>query len=691
MLSIIISIAAILLCVAVLNFLKYFFISKMRIDDRDQKKKPKLTTLEVLTLLRDLKPFPISVHKGWKLHSFRHNSRVWWQEISVNSKSSSVNVYAVYTKTKIPAQLVLQILKDVSKTSSWKPGCLATSIISPPLESEAGSRLKGTMGNLPVQHDIVIEETSPDTTQGYGIWSLISSENRSLQTIQKEHRRYWHREDNGVCWHLQMCESHQEWLFFLAQPVEDVDECLLTVLGYQDRDNHFTTASYVSEALSSLTEYFHYRKLVATPLVDIKLPTARPVTRSYSSSEDVTSPGRRMFLRFRSLVERPSIGAEKTYSPKQQILRSASILKHNSPTLSNGLDVNKPLSDKLKTSSLDRRVDMPKLATVKDKNWNNQSDSEKSENSTSNKTDIGESHAVMEERKNEINSSSNGSAVFHDANNDSDISGSDNEEDNGKEKEEDMDSILDADINAEEEFEKSMKTFSEDIHHIVHANQTAAELLAVALQASNIDLSKSVQDQVINSGGWMFCGLDNDVVVLKKVSIKENLHSYLGKGIIQADPRAVWNAIKNPRTKFTYDDSLKKVDVLEKVSDSIKTVYYYHEVLQLFKTECCDMIVMQSEKVDSGEKYILSFQSTEKSGVSLPENTTRVKVLPSGWILEPVSKDKKIFTMVTYIMQIDFGDMPMRADRSPYEDLISKQPMSIAYLRQYLRGCVYPK
>jgi hypothetical protein len=39
MLSIIISIAAILLCVAVLNFLKYFFISKMRIDDRDQKVK----------------------------------------------------------------------------------------------------------------------------------------------------------------------------------------------------------------------------------------------------------------------------------------------------------------------------------------------------------------------------------------------------------------------------------------------------------------------------------------------------------------------------------------------------------------------------------------------------------------------------------------------------------------------------
>ncbi|XP_045184569.2 uncharacterized protein LOC123542672 isoform X2 [Mercenaria mercenaria] len=680
MYNLIISVVAVLLCVAVLNFLKYFFISKMRIDDRDQKKKPKLSTYEVLTLLRDLKPFPISVHKGWKLHSFRHNSRVWCQEISVNSKSSSVDVYAAYTKTKIPAQLVLQILKDISKTSSWKPGCLATSITSRPMESEAGIRTKSTMGNLPVQHDIVIEETSPDTTHSYGIWSLISHENRSLQTVQKEHRRYWHREDNGVCWHLQMCESHQEWLFFLAQPVEDVEECLLTVLGYQDRENRITTASYVSEALSSFTEYIQYRKLAATPLVEIKLPSPRSekVLRSYSSSEDVTSPGRKMFLRFRSLVEKPSFGADKLYSPKQQIIRSASILKHNSPTFSNGLDINKSVSDTLKTSSLDRRKDMPKLATIKDANVNNNEDDDISGNSASNKTVIDARHADMEERKNEINSSSSGSAVFQEAQSVSDSSASETgggRVDVEKERKEDIDRILDADINAEEEFEKSTENLlkstdsKEDIYHIVQANQTAAELLAVALQASNIDLSKSVHDQVVNSGGWI----------------------YLGKGIIQADPRAVWNAIKNPRTKFTYDDSLKKVDVLEKVSDSIKIVYYYHEVLQLFKTECCDMIVMQSERVDSGEKYILAFQSTERSGVTLPENTTRVKVLPSGWILEPVSKEKKIFTMVTYIMQIDFGDMPLRADKSPFEDLISKQPMSIAYLRQYLRGCVYHK
>lgn len=35
------------------------------------------------------------------------------------------------------------------------------------------------------------------------------------------------------------------------------------------------------------------------------------------------------------------------------------------------------------------------------------------------------------------------------------------------------------------------------------------------------------------------------------------IFSYIGKGIIQASPQAVMDAVKNPRTRYTYDDSLK--------------------------------------------------------------------------------------------------------------------------------------
>lgn len=33
--------------------------------------------------------------------------------------------------------------------------------------------------------------------------------------------------------------------------------------------------------------------------------------------------------------------------------------------------------------------------------------------------------------------------------------------------------------------------------------------------------------------------------------------SFMGKGLIQASPQTVLETVKNPRTKFTYDDTLK--------------------------------------------------------------------------------------------------------------------------------------
>ncbi|WAR19833.1 STAR9-like protein [Mya arenaria] len=497
-------------------------------------------------------------------------------------------------------KVVLQILKDVSKTTSWKPGCLATSITSRPGgEEEPMVRGKGIMGSLPVQHDVV-EETMP-----------------------------------------------------AKQP--KVDECLLTVVGYHDNTDGFSTGRHVSEILGSLSAYIRYRKCMATSLVDMKMPSTNheKYARSYSSSEDHTA-GQKMLLRFRSLVEKP-IGAEKLYSMKQQLVRSTSILRHKSPSFTTGMDLpeNNAQSD-LKTCSLDRRKNMPhfsrseqvKLKTQsrdfypKPKDTNTQSDSD-----AANKNTHSENNNVDKEA----------TVANANTNNNSDASQSEDETGDMDDNDiKDLDRSLEADVDDQEKFEQSLPQkdspdpSKEGIQHIVSANHTAAELTTVV---------------------------------------------YLGKGVIQAKPQSVWNAIRNPRTKFAYDDSLKKVDVIEKVSDNIKIVYYYHEVLQLFKTECYDMVVAQSERVDRGDKYILAMQSADSQSntVATPSNTSRVKVLPSGWIIEPVNKDRKVYSMVTYIMQIEQADSPLGADRTPFEDFIAKQPLGIAYLRQYLKGCLYQK
>lgn len=680
----------------------------MRLDNRDKKRKSRLTATEVLGLLKSLKPFPVEPHKGWKLNCFHHGCRVWTQEISPNNSDLGLDVFAVFTKVRVPPQLILQILKDVTKTSSWKPGCLAISITSSkPQEPEMGTRNRGiVLTPVPVNHDIVMEESSYGEKDSGGFLHFLMSKHSSVLTMTKEYKRYWYREDNGVCWHLQMSETTQEWLFFLAQPVEEVDKCLLTVVGYMDESNH-TSASYVSQILGSFKDYILYRKVQSTPLLDIKLPHSKPEKKIQQlSSSDETyahSAGKRLYLRFRSLVESPTFGADKVQSAKRQLVKSASILRHRYLPFSDlKKDLKKEnltLSQSLKTGSLDRSLSHNINRTAADEfRPRSQSvtvegsevKSEQNNSIVGNTQDSNENNNVLKTESvtstvEKSDKENKGSEVTEEKGDSDSGELSDLSETSDKVK--DMDKILDEDFSFEQGVEREdieSSESKEDIQHIVAANQTAAELLSVAVQASNIDLNKSIEEQVLLSGGWMFCGLENDVVVLKKISVNQNIQCYLGKGVIQATPQTVWNAIKNPRTKFTYDESLKKVDVLETVSEYVKIVYYYHEVLQLFKKECYDMVVMQSERVD-GDKYLIAMESEERQGVTSPDGTFRVKVLPSGWIIEPIKRDKKVFSMATYIMQIDFGSVQAGVDRAPYEDLIAKQPLSIAYLRQYLR------
>lgn len=63
-------------------------------------------------------------------------------------------------------------------------------------------------------------------------------------------------------------------------------------------------------------------------------------------------------------------------------------------------------------------------------------------------------------------------------------------------------------------------------------------------------------------------------------------------------------------------------------------------------------------------------------------------MLSSGWIIEPVKKDDKVYSLVTYLMQVDFGPARPGYERLPLEDMMSHQPFSISLLQQYLKPAV---
>ncbi|ESO87743.1 hypothetical protein LOTGIDRAFT_234975 [Lottia gigantea] len=602
------------------------------------KNEDRLTSNEVLHLLKYSKPFPVGCQKGWKIDSFAHGHRVWFHFLTKPNNDSLINlkVHAAYSKVRASSQYVLQLLRDISLTCEWKPGVIATSyVLTHKVSPDSPSKSR----SLPhVHRDIIKEERvfrRPAWFQQTSWQSLVT------QTVTEEYIRYSNKEENGCCWLFQINEAAGKWTFFLAQPVEETDQCMLTVVSHCGGHDHERSRSYPAKNLLALEDFLVYRKLVATPLSSMTLPSHSQVitaTELNGTLEQVDGGKRnptKFLTRVRSFISQGS--SSRPYDmQKSELKRYNSILKYRTQTSRQ----DEGGSDQTKEQKIIHRS-----KSVEGTNELGDQDSLDSNTDQPDSFDENFTTPTHQKKDQSLKRSSSYPLVR-----------------------------TPSDPN-----EAKYKTL---------ANHAAGELLAEALKASNIELDKSAEEQAESSNGWLFTGIENDVVILRKV-FKDNstAQCYLGKGLVQAPPKTVWENLKNPRTRFTYDETLKKVDILETVSDRMKIVYQYHELQQLLRKDCCEIVLLQSERIE-GEKYILSYQSVDYKLDKPTDNCTKPKLLSSGWIIEPARKEKRIYSIVTYLMQMDFGPKKANSEKYPFEEMISKQPSSIFYLQQYLHPAV---
>ncbi|KAK2550750.1 Kinesin-like protein KIF16B [Acropora cervicornis] len=130
-------------------------------------------------------------------------------------------------------------------------------------------------------------------------------------------------------------------------------------------------------------------------------------------------------------------------------------------------------------------------------------------------------------------------------------------------------------------------------------------------------------------GGWTFHSNQKDVTIARKREEGRTgiMHCFMGRGVIKAPPQTVWEAVKNPLSRYIYDSMLKKINIVEHVEEGLK-------------------------------------------------------IVSSGWIVEPVRIDGQDASLVWYITKVNLG-----ASSLPWRliDVLSKnQPLSIAHLRSYL-------
>eukprot|EP00112_Aurelia_sp_Birch-Aquarium-sp1_P018406 Seg4388.2 transcript_id=Seg4388.2/GoldUCD/mRNA.D3Y31 product="Protein ENHANCED DISEASE RESISTANCE 2-like" protein_id=Seg4388.2/GoldUCD/D3Y31 len=153
-------------------------------------------------------------------------------------------------------------------------------------------------------------------------------------------------------------------------------------------------------------------------------------------------------------------------------------------------------------------------------------------------------------------------------------------------------------------------------------NQAAANLLEEVLLASKVDIQKKVTEDANVPGTWSFQGIFKNVVVLRKIHKDCNIHSFLGRGVMNVLPVTIWESIKNPSSRFVYDNMLKKTKVAKEISDGLRVVHMRHETNACFVKQARDFVILTRERVDP-DKYILSGTSVEIPECPVEKNCVR--------------------------------------------------------------------
>lgn len=697
MFIIVVSSAVFFCCAIVIWFLKtspeklhHQQISSNLIDD-----------VTFLRSIKSTKPFPISAVLGWKVYIIRNGLRVWHRNIIVDNSSSRIEVIGCFTKLPASTQFVCKLLKDVKHFHEWRPGTeQVTQVVS-----EAHDSLRT------LSHDLVTLVTANHDSSLY-----------SIVVDQRSIGRYWNREDNGCFWLLE--SSSNILLYFIVQPVEELECCCLTVVIHSQFPVSIATCTdIVSSYAVSLKDYLTHRKMKVTPLLKIHIPQMIVDTTfdndlsdssTDSSGEDTENTFFKKFVGLNprkktEVLEKGNIILRtRSYSQRSdsdrnnQVRQRSATLPHNTSGAESMIPHVKSLTLPQERSAVNKNKKinhehcLPSVNSLENEVFFESSNPVNTQTSNSEKHNNAKKLVQKSDENNQLLSYHDDVQPLSDATQSSEANGaivdnvpcstkvpnSDSGVDLSSQK---FHSKPESEVNREKADSKNEEQkLASNVRLTTLANQSAADLLAEYLNVSNIDLKKPISQQSALSGGWTFSGLENDVVILKKIPAEgSNIISYMGKGLIHAAPQTVLETVKNPRTKFTYDETLKKVDILNDITENIKIVYYYHEVINLFRKSCYDFCVLQTERQD-GDKYVLANASVD-NGLPVPVGVQRSQMFTSGWVIEPVNKDKKISSMTTFILQIDYGTVKSTIDKALMEEVVAKQAISIAYLRQFLR------
>lgn len=207
---------------------------------------------------------------------------------------------------------------------------------------------------------------------------------------------------------------------------------------------------------------------------------------------------------------------------------------------------------------------------------------------------------------------------------------------------------------------------------LTQGNYGASELQAEMMLASQFDSEDQTPE------GWMYHSTYKGITVLSKVNRGQfmKIVSYLCQIELPVNVQDVWKCVKNPRFRFIYDETVKTVKIVERISDSQKLIHVYHQTNGVIRKEGIDFCLLQTERVEAN-LYYSSFHSIEYEKCPFMTSIVRGSLRPSGWVVENLGSK---MSKVTYLIQIIVSS----PDSLYINDLSSLVPLAMHNLKNYV-------
>ncbi|XP_048649400.1 stAR-related lipid transfer protein 9 isoform X3 [Marmota marmota marmota] len=189
------------------------------------------------------------------------------------------------------------------------------------------------------------------------------------------------------------------------------------------------------------------------------------------------------------------------------------------------------------------------------------------------------------------------------------------------------------------------------------------------------------------TAGWNYQGEEQEVHLYYK-EFSSTRHGFLGAGVVSQPLSHVWAAVSDPTLWPLYHKPIQTARLHQRVNKSISLVYLVCDTtvcaLKQPRDFCC--VCVEAKEVPAllvGHLSIMAVQSVYDTSMPRPNRKmVRGEILPSAWILQPVTMEGKEITRVIYLAQVELG-----APGFPphlLSSFIKQQPLVVARLASFL-------